>query len=340
MYRTNLDQFIRFVNLMINDVTYLMDESLSDLVKIHEIQEEMANTEEFAKQPLQYRREREGALRSLERQTSSYVALGNSTILLLKLFTAETKSPFMVPEIVDRLAAMLDYNLDALVGPRCQDLKVKNPEKYKFNIKQLLSDFLQVFLNLADQGEFARAVAADGRSYRKELFEKAAGIARYRHLKSEDEIEKLKLFVLKVEETKATLEAEDDLGEVPDEFLGQSMITHLIRCTDFLADPLMYTLMRDPVILPSSHAVVDRSTIKSHLLSDAKDPFNRVPLVIEDVIPGKHAISQFCSQLIHSFFVDVDLKARIDAFLAERRNKNTAFDKPVDEVVNVNMETD
>ena len=216
-----MDQFVRFVNLMINDVTYLMDESLSDLVKIHEIQEEMANVEEFARQPQQHRREREGALRSLERQTGSYVALGNSTITLLKLFTAETKSPFMVPEIVNRLAAMLDYNLDALVGPRCQNLKVKNPDKYKFNIKQLLNDFLHVFLNLADQGEFARAVAEDERSYRKELFRRAAAIARKRGLMSEDEIEKLLLFVVKVEETKATIEAEEDIGEVPDEFLGR-----------------------------------------------------------------------------------------------------------------------
>ena len=48
----------------------------------------------------------------------------------------------------------------------------------------------------------------------------------------------------------------------------------------------MYTLMRDPVTLPSSRAVVDRSTIKSHLLSDSKDPFNRVALSLEEVIPS------------------------------------------------------
>jgi ubiquitin conjugation factor E4 B len=30
---------------------------------------------------------------------------------------------------------------------------------------------------------------------------------------------------------------------------------------------------------------MDRATIKSHLLSDTKDPFNRMPLTIEDVIP-------------------------------------------------------
>lgn len=36
--------------------------------------------------------------------------------------------------------------------------------------------------------------------------------------------------------------------------------------------------MRDPVKLPSSGVVVDRSTIRRHLLSDPSDPFNRAPL--------------------------------------------------------------
>ena len=44
--------------------------------------------------------------------------------------------------------------------------------------------------------------------------------------------------------------------------------------------------MKDPVTLPSSRAVVDRATIKSHLLSDSKDPFNRAPLKIEEVVPS------------------------------------------------------
>ena len=70
-----MDKFVRFVNLMINDVTYLMDESLSDLAKIHEIQQEMANAETWNAQSQQYRRERESALRTLERHTSGYVQL-------------------------------------------------------------------------------------------------------------------------------------------------------------------------------------------------------------------------------------------------------------------------
>ncbi|KAH8989635.1 ubiquitin elongating factor core-domain-containing protein [Lactarius hatsudake] len=301
----NIDKFVRFVNLMINDVTYLMDESLSELAQIHTIQQEMRNQAAWAALPLQQRREREATLHNLERQATSYTQLGNSTVDMLKIFTAETKEPFMLPEIVDRLAAMLDYNLDALVGPRCTDLVVDDKEKYHFNPRQLLSDVVQVYLNLSNQPGFSRAVAGDGRSYRKELFEGAARRCSKFNLKSPNEIEELRLFVIKVEEAKVTLEAEDDLGEVPDEFL----------------DPLMCTLMRDPVILPSSRAVVDRSTIKSHLLSDAKDPFNRVPLSIEDVTP------------------DTELKERIEAFLVERRkSKSAGLGKQDDEVIQMNVD--
>ncbi|KAF4617286.1 hypothetical protein D9613_006110 [Agrocybe pediades] len=290
----NVDKFVRFVNLMINDVTYLMDESLSELTQIHNIQVEMDDKTTWESKPLEYRREREGTLRSLERHASGYTTLGRSTVELLKIFTAETKAPFMMPEIVDRLAAMLDYNLDALVGPKCQDLKVREPEKLKFNPRALLSDIIQVFLNLSDQQQFILSVAGDGRSYSKELFDRAADIATKRALKTESEVNALRAFVEKVEEAKATMEAEEDLGEVPDEFL----------------DPLMFTVMKDPVLLPSSKIVLDRSTIKSHLLSDSKDPFNRAPLSIEDVVPVP------------------ELKERIETFLMERRNKGKILDTP------------
>ena len=54
---------------------------------------------------------------------------------------------------------------------------------------------------------------------------------------------------------------EDDeaLTDIPEQFL----------------DPIMDSLMTDPVILPSSHITIDRVTIARHLLSDQSDPFNR-----------------------------------------------------------------
>ena len=46
-------------------------------------------------------------------------------------------------------------------------------------------------------------------------------------------------------------------------------------------DPIMGTLMEDPVRLPTSGQVVDRNTIARQLLQNPIDPFNRQPLTLE-----------------------------------------------------------
>lgn len=60
----------------------------------------------------------------------------------------------------------------------------------------------------------------------------------------------------------------------------------LADAPDMYLDPIMSTLMLDPVILPSSRVTVDRSTIARHLLSDQTDPFNRSPLTMDQIKPN------------------------------------------------------
>jgi len=55
--------------------------------------------------------------------------------------------------------------------------------------------------------------------------------------------------------------------------------------SEFL-DPIMQTVMEDPVVLPHSGVTVDRQTIQRHLLSSATDPFSRAPLSIEELMPN------------------------------------------------------
>lgn len=50
-------------------------------------------------------------------------------------------------------------------------------------------------------------------------------------------------------------------------------------------DPIMSTVMRDPVLLPSSGIIVDRLTIERHLLSSGSDPFSRAPLTRDELRP-------------------------------------------------------
>ena len=97
------------------------------------------------------------------------------------------------------------------------------------------------------------------------------------------------------------------------------------------ADPLIYTLMEDPVILPTSKTTIDRSTIRSHLLSDPNDPFNRSPLKIEDVIPGKCHLATVRRAFIpqsdltdNNLRTDTELKAKIEAFKLEKRGAKSA----------------
>ena len=45
-------EFVRFLNMAINDVTYLLDESLQILKKIHQIETDIDNKEEWEATPM------------------------------------------------------------------------------------------------------------------------------------------------------------------------------------------------------------------------------------------------------------------------------------------------
>jgi ubiquitin conjugation factor E4 B len=108
-----------------NDTTYLLDEGLTKLGEIHTIETEMNDKAAWGAQTQEHRQEREGALRTAQRQASSYIALGNETVNMLAYLTEVIKEPFLTAEIVDRLASMLDYNLVILVGDRMSTLRVR-----------------------------------------------------------------------------------------------------------------------------------------------------------------------------------------------------------------------
>lgn len=283
----NLDFFVQFVNLLLNDVTYVLDESFGAFKTIHNTQTEL-NTQGHTMDAAT-RQQREEHLSSAQRSAKSYMQLTNQTVAMLKLFTDALADSFTMPEIVQRLADMLDYNLDAMVGPKSSNLRVDNLQEYGFNPRALLSEIVDVYLNLINKENFILAVARDGRSYKPANFEKAADIIRKWSLKSPEQLRHWSQLQKKVQAAKeADDQAEEDMGEIPEEFLGMPPLSeHYLLIIANLLDPLMYSLMDDPVILPGSRISIDRATIRSHLLSDPHDPFNRVPLKIEDVVAGK-----------------------------------------------------
>ncbi|KAH9881713.1 hypothetical protein IAQ61_000440 [Plenodomus lingam] len=271
IYRENLATEARyFVNLLLNDVTFVLDESFTAFKEIHEVSKLLKNPppdmDDAARQA------QEEKLAGAQSKAKSYMQLTNETVAMLKLFTEALADSFTKKEVVVRLAHMLDYNLEALVSPdKRKDLQVDNPEDYGWNPRTMLQEVSDVYLNLRDKQSFIDAVATDGRSYRSSYWDEAYRILQKLSLKTPEELAQWQDMGQRIAAAKQQADmVEADLGEYPDEY----------------TDPILATLMEDPVILPISKQVVDRSTIQSHLLSDPHDPFNRTPLKIEDVIPN------------------------------------------------------
>lgn len=284
--KVNTEFFVQFVNMITNDATFVLDESLTSLQKIHELSKEVNDAAHMQSLSEEQRKEKTELLDDNKGKAKSYMSLTRETMETLILFTEALAESFAMKEIVTRLADMLDMNLALMVGPKSSNLKVDEADKYGFHPKALLSDIIKVYTNLARQQNFITAIARDERSYIPSNFDRAMNIMKDKALKSPDELRLWEKLCKDVAEAKAQDEQEEeDLGEIPDEFL----------------DPLMATLMTDPVILPMSKNTIDRATIQSHLLSSPMDPFNRAPMKIGDVIP------------------DVELKGKIDAWKAERK---------------------
>ena len=223
--KANLNFFVRFVNLLLNDVTYVLDESLTAFGKIHDLQLELTDS---LSMETTVRTEKEEALAASQRNAKSYMQLTNETVAMLKLFTEALADSFTMPEIVQRLADMLDYNLDAMVGPKSSHLKVENPQEYGFNPGLLLAEIVDVYVNLKDKESFIFAVARDGRSYKPANFEKATIILRSKMHKSAEAVAPWVALGAKFKKAKEVDEqAEEDLGEIPDDFLGM-LLTHPI----------------------------------------------------------------------------------------------------------------
>jgi len=252
--------------MLVNDCQYLLDEMLLKLSQIKETETAMVDTEQWRQLDETIRNDRWEGLQTNHSIVKSYCLLANDNIDLFNFLSFHTKHPFMVSELVDRIAQMLNYFVTHLTGPKSLELKVREPERFHFDPRYLLKKLIEIYLNFAEFEQFTNEVVKDGRSFGMGVFHRVIYILRKNNMLPEDTMMEFEMFVKRIEEASSEMDRDqEELGEIPDEF----------------ADPLMGTLMLDPVILPSSRTVVDRSVIIKHLLNDNTDPFNRSVLTVD-----------------------------------------------------------
>ncbi|TMW97042.1 hypothetical protein EJD97_006331 [Solanum chilense] len=284
--------YLNFLNFLINDSIYLLNESLGKILELKELEAEMSNTEEWERKTAQERQERTHLFHSQENMIQTDMKMANQDVGLLAFTSEQITVPFLLPEMVDRVATMLNYFFLQLVGPQRKSLSLKDPEKYEFRPKELLKQIVKIYVHLArgdKENIFPAAIIRDGRSYSDQIFSAAVDVLR----RIGEDMSIIQEFIDLTGKAKtaasAALDAEAALGDIPDEFI----------------DPIQYTLMKDPVILPSSKKTMDRPVIQRHLLSQSRDPFSRSHLTADMLIPN------------------TELKAKIEAFIRSHELRKT-----------------
>lgn len=263
-----LTSFPRFINLLVNDSTFLLDEALQNIVTIKGLEKEKADGE-WKDLTEQERQDKEKNLRQCGHMAEGYNTMAKETVHVISYITKEIDRPFVSHVMADSMAAFLNYFFVHLVGPKRKQLKVNDFEKYNFNPGNLVKSITTIYLQLGKHDDFCQAIVKDTRSYSPHLFASAV-IVLERLEGAHDMVSELKKLSLKLEKmSEKQLKADAEMPEPPDEFL----------------DPISCELMQEPVKLPSSGKIVCRSTIAKHLLSDEKDPFNRSPLMLDQVTP-------------------------------------------------------
>jgi hypothetical protein len=304
------DDYYKFASQLLNDTTYLLEEGLDTLIAIRKkeaepeagvssgsneagtaglgVERDVEMDDQNDQGEDMYRRSRHDPIEHCKQ----YMRMGHQTMSTLHQMCKQTCDVIADDKVVleQMITSCLDPSLDRLVGPKCLELKSQKSKydfaQFEFDPKKLLNHIIEMYVYLArgDRREkIAKVLSEDLRYYRPETLRKAINIARREHLIAPDMLKEFEDFVKFTNEYATNVKSAVDSVEIPDEFL----------------DPIMAEMMTDPVLLPTSHNIMDRKHITRIILSDDHDPFNRQPLKPADLVPQddlRIRIHEFCKK--------------------------------------------
>eukprot|EP00917_Polyrhabdina_sp_WS-2016_P009000 GHVP01020077.1.p1 GENE.GHVP01020077.1~~GHVP01020077.1.p1 ORF type:complete len:789 (-),score=131.27 GHVP01020077.1:964-3330(-) len=196
--------------------------------------------------------EEDASNRDQEKDIEGIVGLAILNLNLLTSLSGIIKKPFLEPSLIGRIFSFFNRNIRRVLR--------SNLEKKK----EILKGILSIFGNLQSTGTVFASLIAEDEQYNRENMNKTLRIIRDNQLENEAYISRFKGFLDTVDKI---IDKNVVMEEIPENYL----------------DPVMYTIMRDPVKLPTSGITMDRKVISGFLLEDNRDPFNRKELKVEDL---------------------------------------------------------
>ncbi|KAL0208517.1 hypothetical protein P9112_011104 [Eukaryota sp. TZLM1-RC] len=245
------DLLNHFITLLLNDIQYLIDDGLSKLQDTVESQGEHQNS-----------------TRAVRDQAMMLLKWGKSFLSLCAIVATYLPQFFNDTAIISRASNTLVFLVSAFTGSKAKTAALEVLDKASSG-----DNFSSIDLAFQSGNVLAALARVDGfdAKFAEDLYNtQCKSLLQFVELVSaglrESQRSCLNELVEKVVYLEDFVCKKEKLSELaPDHYL----------------DSLSYTLMDNPIRLPSG-AVMDKSILSRHLLSDPRDPFTRSPLSLED----------------------------------------------------------
>lgn len=205
--------FPDFCGAVLNDLIYLLKDSLGRLEDLATLERSIGDTTTWAAQPPKEREDKMTFYRSQQGTVRGFMSMALTTLQMLNTLVASraVQSGFVGEEVAPRAAGAAFHFIDLLVGPRCEELAVlRNPGQYHFDPDQLLLSMLMFMLRLAEQPFFVAAMAGVA-DYDSAVLIQAAKVLKEKQLGEYEHRQRLKGLVAAVEQRRREAEAAGDI---------------------------------------------------------------------------------------------------------------------------------
>lgn len=247
----NPNMYKRFIIMNLSDLNFLLEEIVNSVKKIKNVSSRI---------PLEQ-------LTRIMSLLKSDLLFSYEQLELLYTCSKYLNNQFITHEIIAQFVPMANYFIKFFIN---EDMLVKDRKIYGYKPDKIVELFSKVYLEISHSDNVVQEIILDKRSYYPKLFEDMSY-----HLLTVNKITELEtvnfqmiqtIIESKIKKLNNRVILIDD-NEIPDDIM----------------DPIMCSIMKEPILLPSSKKIMDKSVICRYLLSDQEDPFNREPLDIEEL---------------------------------------------------------
>ncbi|KAH7618798.1 putative ubiquitin-conjugating enzyme E2 R521 [Nannochloris sp. 'desiccata'] len=205
--------FSDFCGSVLNDLIYLLKDSLGRLEDIATLERSMGNTTAWEAQNLKEKQNKMTFYRSQQRTVGGFMSMALTTLEMLNTLVASkaVQTGFVAEEIAPRAAGAAFHFIDLLVGPRCAELAVlQNKQQYHFDPDALLLSMLQFTLRLAEQPSFIIALSEHVPDYDRGVLEKTAEVLKDRQLGEYEHRARLEGLVASIDQRRREIQFKDN----------------------------------------------------------------------------------------------------------------------------------